>query len=248
MIEAAFFDLYETLVTEFVLDWRPKPSLAERLGVDPTAFDAAWHARREHRMTGVCPDYATALREICDALGQPIDQEVTQRLCEERLADKAAPFARIEGEVVDALGQLRRMGVKLGLVSNCAPEEVAGWEGCHLATYSRDAVLSYQVGCAKPDPRIYRLACRRLGVAPGRAIFVGDGGSDELTGAALAGLTPYWATWFLRCWPAWKRSGLERVRAAAYPQLRTPAEVVAVADAATCRRAASHTLSHLKSR
>jgi putative hydrolase of the HAD superfamily len=40
----------------------------------------------------------------------------------------------------------------------------------------------------KPDPRIYALACDRLDVAPGDALFVGDGANDELAGAERAGL------------------------------------------------------------
>ena len=42
---------------------------------------------------------------------------------------------------------------------------------------------------AKPDPRIYRIACERLGVEPGECLFVGDGANDELPGAERAGMT-----------------------------------------------------------
>lgn len=49
---------------------------------------------------------------------------------------------------------------------------------------------------AKPDKQIYLLPCERLGVALEEAVFVGDGGSTELEGAAEAGLTPYQAFWF----------------------------------------------------
>ena len=41
----------------------------------------------------------------------------------------------------------------------------------------------------KPDARIYRLACERLGVTPSQCLYVGDGGSHELTGAAKVGMT-----------------------------------------------------------
>lgn len=40
----------------------------------------------------------------------------------------------------------------------------------------------------KPDPAIYLLACRRLGVAPEDCVFVGDGGDRELEGAAAVGM------------------------------------------------------------
>lgn len=97
----------------------------------------------------------------------------------------------------EALRHLRRLDLKLGLIGNCAREEVAAWEGCPLAAYFRDAVFSYQTGRAKPDRAIYQLVARRPGVAPGRALLAGDGGSDELAGTASAG-SPYRATWFLQ--------------------------------------------------
>lgn len=35
-------------------------------------------------------------------------------------------------------------------------------------------VLSYEVGMAKPDPRIYTLACERLRVTPGETLMIDD--------------------------------------------------------------------------
>jgi putative hydrolase of the HAD superfamily len=47
-----------------------------------------------------------------------------------------------------------------------------------------------EVGVCKPDPRIYRAACEQLKVDPRECLYVGDGGSRELTGAAAVGMTP----------------------------------------------------------
>lgn len=35
-------------------------------------------------------------------------------------------------------------------------------------------IYSHEVGLAKPDPRVYRLACERLGVPPEQVVFVDD--------------------------------------------------------------------------
>ena len=56
-------------------------------------------------------------------------------------------------------------------------------------------------GLIKPDTAIYELACDRLGVDVSAAVFVGDGGSDELRGADAAGLKAIWATWYIETWP-----------------------------------------------
>lgn len=236
--EAVFLDLYETLITEFDPDWQPRPTVADQLGVSAQAFDAEWWARRDARMTGTGAhvDYRDVLRAICGALDHSADDVVLEQLQAERLADKALPFARIEDDVLHMVQNLHRAGVKVGLISNCAPEEVASWATSPLAAYFDDAVLSYQVGYAKPDARIYRLACERLAVAPQRSIFVGDGGSDELTGAKSAGLTPFQATWFLDRWPAWRRATPVYEAAADYPQLHDPAELVAVVVALSLDR------------
>jgi hypothetical protein len=69
------------------------------------------------------------------------------------------------------------------------------------------------------------MACERLGVSPASTVFVGDGGDGELLGALEAGLTPWWALWFLERWPNWEtrfsRPGLWR-----FQQLRSPSDVV----------------------
>lgn len=43
-------------------------------------------------------------------------------------------------------------------------------------------VLSYEEGVAKPDPKIFTVACQRIGVAPERALMIGD--SPETDGGA----------------------------------------------------------------
>jgi HAD superfamily hydrolase (TIGR01509 family) len=223
---AVLFDLYETLITEFVSDWQPQPTVAEHLGIDAADFAAAWQLHHPDRMRGVHPDYTAALRAICQALAHPADAVLLDRLHQERLAIKAIPFARIELGIVRLLDQLRRRRLRLGLVSNCAPEEVAAWPTCALAPYFDAVVFSYEVGTCKPERAIYQLACQRLGVTPSEVVFIGDGGSDELVGAARVGLRPYWATWFLDRWSAWKRSATARRENERFPQLGKPAEVL----------------------
>jgi putative hydrolase of the HAD superfamily len=216
------FDLYETLITEHDPGWMPDVSVAGRLGVDERDFADAWARVWVRRMTGLLPDYPSALREICASLDRAPDAEAIARLNEERLATKARCFARIEVEVLEMLRALTGASLRLGLVSNASFDEVAAWEECPLAPLFDVVVFSYQVGLAKPDARIYHLACERLHVDPASALFVGDGGSQELTGAADAGTIPYWATWFLERWPSWKWASRVRQGAGGFPRLRAP--------------------------
>ena len=228
MLEAVFFDLYETLITEFDPQWKPQPSTAERLGLDQQAFRSAWREAQDARFTGAFPDYGSALRFVCDVIGEKPDEAVLQELIQEKAALKARPFLAIEDAILEMLGSLRAAGVKVGLISNCSPGEAAAWDQCSLAPFFDRVVFSYEAGCMKPSAEIYHLGCRELDVDPNRTIFVGDGGSDELAGAANAGLTPYWASWFIDRWPEWRQAQDVYVRAKEWPRLRTPAEVVEV--------------------
>jgi putative hydrolase of the HAD superfamily len=51
-----------------------------------------------------------------------------------------------------------------------------------------DIVYSHEVGMAKPDPRIYLLACSRLDVTPGDVVFVDDS-EVAVAGAESVGMT-----------------------------------------------------------
>lgn len=234
MIEAVFLDLFETLVTLFDPQWRPGRSVGERLGVDPRAFHDEWQAGRPGRHAGAFSDYREALRDICRALHHTPDEKVIEQLYEERLALFADACARTSDEVIAALRDMGKLEMRLGVISNSVPELVTSWQQSPIRGLVHDIVFSHEVGCAKPQPEIYLLACRRLGVAPERSIFVGDGDSDELAGAERAGMRPYWATWFLDQWPAHTRAESISARAARYPRLRVPADLVRAVSVDSC--------------
>lgn len=64
---------------------------------------------------------------------------------------------------------------KIGLLSNISSDwitdELLSIEDQKLFD---DMIFSHSVGMTKPDPRIYQLACDRLGVAPEETIMVDD--------------------------------------------------------------------------
>jgi Predicted hydrolase (HAD superfamily) len=57
-------------------------------------------------------------------------------------------------------------------------------------------VLSYRVGIAKPDTRIYELACAAVDTPPAACLYVGDGADRELHGAKSLGMRVYQTTQF----------------------------------------------------
>jgi len=90
--------------------------------------------------------------------------------------------------VAAALGELRRAGLKLAVVSNAEGTIAALLSQLGLAD-AFDAVLdSWVEGVSKPDPRIFTRAAERLGVAVTDAVMVGDSPGADVAGAAAAGM------------------------------------------------------------
>ena len=200
MVGAILFDLYETLVTESQTSPAGAASLGPELGCEPEAFRAQWRARRPAVTAGRL-SFRQALAEITAGLGRHVEDATLQRVCEERVRAKKAPFERIEPQVLNVVGNLRSRGIRLGVVSNCFAEDVVAWPQCSPAPHFGCTVFSFEVGLAKPDPEIYREATRRLGVRAEDTCFIGDGMHEELAGAEHAGLRAFRALWFLRRWP-----------------------------------------------
>ena len=91
---------------------------------------------------------------------------------------------------IETLDELERRGFKRGVISVCSSDVAEAWDGTEFAAHVDDVVLSCSVGLSKRDPRIYELACERLGVEADECVFVGDGANDELPGAERLGMTP----------------------------------------------------------
>lgn len=198
-VQAVFFDLFETLVTEFSEGKRISNrnyNYMELLGISNAQYKEEWKRRTHDRMTGVFSDYPTAIRDMLNKLDIEHSEEAIEYLHQARIEEKKIPFEHVQDEVISLLSELKNRGIKLGLISNCTKEEVRYWEQSELAKYMDSVVFSYAVGLAKPDRKIYELACRQLHVEPEVSLFVGDGGSNELDGAKSVGLTPLHAVWF----------------------------------------------------
>ena len=121
-----------------------------------------------------------ALEKICSDCGHQPPDGVVAALAAARQREKDLLFVAIDPGVEAMLEDLRRLGLRVGVISNCSVEEVSGFDTSPLAPLADETMWSFAVGLEKPDPTIYREACHRLGVEPSQAVFVGDGGSDEL--------------------------------------------------------------------
>ncbi|MBO0994536.1 HAD family hydrolase [Bacillus sp. SD088] len=218
MVEAIFFDLYETLITEWQNNQRKATYSSVELGIDAKFFKKAWSDRREKRMDGTFPDHQSCLKDILQSLNKPINENVIEEIHQRRLKAKLVPFKEIDSEILQMLQILKDSNIKIGLISNCTAEEVAGWETSSLAYFFDNVVFSYKVKQAKPNAEIYLTACQRLKVSPEHSLFIGDGGSNELYGAAKVGLKAYQATWF--------QPDFISERVTGFPKLDNPMQII----------------------
>jgi putative hydrolase of the HAD superfamily len=99
-------------------------------------------------------------------------------------------FGRPRPEAVPALRELRRRGLRIGVLSDCSAELPAYFADLPIAPYVDVGVFSFVTGHRKPEAANYLLCCRQLGVAADRCLYVGDGGSNELAGARAVGMRP----------------------------------------------------------
>ena len=89
-------------------------------------------------------------------------------------------------QMVAAVRAARNSGVRTGLVSN-------SWSTSHydralLAELFDAVVISAEVGLHKPQPEIYLLASKRLGVEPEQCVFIDDL-RENCAGAEAVGMT-----------------------------------------------------------
>ncbi len=87
--------------------------------------------------------------------------------------------------------ELRRKGYGTAFVSNTltAPELMtARLREFELLAHAEVAVFSVEHRVRKPNPEIYRVALRSLGVEPGDALFVGDRVREDVRGPRAVGM------------------------------------------------------------
>jgi HAD superfamily hydrolase (TIGR01509 family) len=171
------------------------------LNVEESSYSMLWPKLQDKWVRGDITNYQDALSQLCSQIGVKSDNSAIVKLTVQEQGRLLRIFRRIEPEITEMLGSLQRLGLKLGVVTNAHNLDTEPWSECLLAQYFDVFIASDEVGLVKPEPGIYFLACNQLGIRPSEAYFVGDGGSNELSGGEQAGMKTHWWTWFLDKWP-----------------------------------------------
>jgi putative hydrolase of the HAD superfamily len=189
--QAVIFDLFGTLVRNFATPEYQEvlEQMAFSLSLPPAEFVKLWYSVSRERNTGGLESIKACIRHIGGILGRDLQDAQIEMAIKARL-DYVRGMLAPRPNALDVLKTLKSKGYKIGLLSDCSIEIPMVFNETSLASLFDATVFSCSVGVKKPDPKIYAIASRQLGVEPEKCLYIGDGGSRELTGAAGVGMHP----------------------------------------------------------
>ncbi|GHO82932.1 HAD family hydrolase [Dictyobacter formicarum] len=231
--DAIIFDLFGTLVDNFppIAFKQLLTQLADVLQVPASEFIHLWNGVLwPKRMRGEFPTVQAAFSYVCTSLGVVPTEAQLEEAARMRLDySRRSLVPRVD--TVETLRCLKEAGYARALISDCSMEVPQLWETSALAPLIDVPIFSCVVKLKKPDPHIYALAFERLGIPPEHCLYVGDGGSRELTGAVAVGMQAV-----LICAPHEKDKGhdehQQEVDGWRGPRIETLKEVLALVDEA----------------
>jgi len=199
-IDTVLFDLDDTLHDDSTA-YRSAArdvagGVARTHGIDPEALFEAYEAEvsafwsgltADHLHVGMIEQRERMWREALRTVG--LDDAALARRTAQTYGQARSGALMLSPGAPELLATLRARGCKLGLVTN-------GFAATHHDKIDRlglrelmDAFfMADEVGMVKPDPELFRHACRVLGSVPARAAMVGDRYGRDVVGAHDAGL------------------------------------------------------------
>ena len=219
MIKAVIFDMFETLVTHYRSPQYFGEDIARDLGLTEARFREIWDTTEHDRSVGL-RSFEDVIREIMEENGI-YSEELLRKISRKRLAAKTEAFLHLHDEILLMLEELKKRGIKIGLISNCFSEEVFAIRESALYPYFDVSTLSYEQGIMKPDKEIFSRCMKRLNVSARECLYVGDGGSRELETATELGMKALQATWYF----AYNQRKPSEIKER-FPQLENPMEVL----------------------
>jgi putative hydrolase of the HAD superfamily len=198
---AVVFDLFHTLTSADAVRL-PGKGTSEILGVSRQDWNKQLLDHSDDRLRGKITDPFLIIERMAHAIDSAIPVVIIEEAVRNRIERFRHALTSIEASTLNTLSELRKCGKLLGLVSNADVNEIAGWQDSPLKPYFNSVVFSCRAGYIKPEKEIYEIALKELEVLPGDAVYIGDGGSDELQGAKRIGMTTVLTTHVIKqLWP-----------------------------------------------
>lgn len=207
MYDTCIFDLYGTLVD--IRTDENKEELWEKLSLFYAFYGAFYTpeelARSYKRLTGeMTAGHEELRRDSHEAFPEIRIEEVFRALFEEKGIAPDEPLVRHAGQFFrilsmefirlydgteEMLSAVKESGRKIYLLSN-AQRIFTEYEmnALGITKYFDGIFISSDEGCKKPDLKFFRKLIDTCGIAPERAVMVGNDGICDIEGAKRAGL------------------------------------------------------------
>lgn len=192
MTSAILFDLGGTLDSDGVA-WKDRFFTITREsipGLGRERFQRAFHAA-DDALVGAIPkdlSFRETVERLAVDLTASLDRKDLGRRVGERFATESEATLASRIPLLTMLASRYRLAV----VSNFYGNLRRVLADVKLLGFFAVTVDSVDVGCGKPDPRIFRAALEPLRVAPEQALFVGDSQLRDMVGAKAVGMRHVW--------------------------------------------------------
>jgi putative hydrolase of the HAD superfamily len=155
--------------------------MAAQLDVPSERFaQAYWRHRRSYDLGLPGREYWRRVASDLSIDGDPPAADL--------IAIDVASWMSFREEMWQLAADARAAGIRTAVLSNGIREVLAQLDiERPLPAHFDVVVISFDVGCAKPDPQIYQITLDRLCVAPGDALFVDDR-AENIEGARQLGI------------------------------------------------------------
>jgi putative hydrolase of the HAD superfamily len=190
------FDIDDTLLDHRVSEHSAATLLHQRIGASISfeEFLAKWSAATERHFSRYLAGEVSFDGQRRDRIREMVDSELSEETADQLLAGYRETYEASWSLYPDVLPCLDGLAQhRLGVISNGqGDQQRRKLARMGIADRFECAVISEDVGRAKPDVAIFLRACALLGESPANSVYVGDRYDLDAQGARAAGMQGIW--------------------------------------------------------
>lgn len=191
MKKAFIFDLFGTLIDVYEKEVYNSliEDMSNAINIDSDEFYKYWNVDTyDDRMVGKFKSNYENIKFILES--NRLKKTETEILDAVKIRSEFAKKSlELEREDLhETLLNLKNRGYKIGLISDCSPDVPEVWPLMEYSKYFDSVIFSCEAKMKKPNPQIYLKSVESLNVEFDECYYIGDGGSNELTGAQSVGM------------------------------------------------------------
>jgi putative hydrolase of the HAD superfamily len=160
-----------------------RAALVELSGLDAGLFWELYDRYRDDLDQGV-----TLPREYWNLIARDAGVEWSPARVQQLWAADIRSWISVEPGTVQLLAELHAGGTRVALLSNAGFDFSDPFRHSPMAAYFEAMFVSAELGLIKPDPEIYRMSARELGIALEQMVFI-DNKKINVDAATALGVT-----------------------------------------------------------